>query len=67
MTKRGHSNVSACDTKRWPGDIEIAQIPLGGGASLQAWKALPPLALRREEWETIGRKMGWIDPNDQKV
>jgi hypothetical protein len=35
-------------------------IPLIGGADVYTVKELPPLALSKEEWEIIGRKMGWL-------
>lgn len=62
--KRGHSNVSSEKTKPWVGKgIEpgIAKIPLGSGDTVQTWKELPPLALRKQEWEEIGRRMGWLN------
>lgn len=60
--KRGHSNVHAEKTAPWPEPTApgIARIPLGGGATSQTWKEFPPLALRREEWEEIGKRMGWL-------
>ena len=62
--KRGHSNVHAEQTKPWhqpkPGDGQpYAKIPLVGGAQAVTTKELPPLALRKQEWEEIGRRMGW--------
>lgn len=62
--KRGHSNVEAEKTKPWSEvdkDVNegIARVPLSGGATYTNWRELPPLALRREEWEEIGRLMNW--------
>jgi len=59
--KKGHSNVYRLDeVKPYPTNPDRATIPIQGGASVTTVKELPPLALSREEWETIGRKMGWI-------
>lgn len=61
--KRGHSNVVAEKTEPWVDkDTEpgIAKIPLGGGATAQTWQEFPPLALRKQEWEEIGQRMGWL-------
>jgi hypothetical protein len=64
--KRGHSNVREHETVEWckkdkavtPG---VARIPLNGGGTVQTWRELPPLALRVEEWQEIGRRMGWLN------
>jgi hypothetical protein len=61
--KRGHSNVKSEKTEPWNDkDTEpgIAKIPLGGGATIQTFRELPPLALRKEEWQEIGYRMGWL-------
>ena len=58
---RGHSNVYAEETKPFPTSPEKACIPIVGGASVYTVKDLPPLALKKEEWKTIGRKMGWLE------
>lgn len=63
--KRGYSNVQAEKTKPWH-EVEkgvepgIARIPISGGSSPFTTRELPPLSLRRDEWEKIGRKMGWL-------
>jgi hypothetical protein len=65
MRKRGHSNVRSEQTRDWS-KIEtrcargVARIPLSGGASYESFHELPPLALHRDEWEEIGRRMGWL-------
>lgn len=62
--KRGHSNVESSRTRPWS-EVDpkveegIARIPLGGGATVSTWREFPPLAMRKEEWEQIGIKMGW--------
>lgn len=64
--RHGHSNVHAKQTEIWPNELkvpnakEIARIPLEGGAGVYTVRELPPLALTREEWETIGRRMSWL-------
>ena len=64
MAKRGHSNADVKKVRPWhevDKQVEhgIARIPIMGGASPSSCHELPPLALRREEWEEIGRQMGW--------
>jgi hypothetical protein len=61
---RGHSNVHAEQTKPYPTNPEKALIPIEGGAEVHSVKRLPPLALTKKEWETIGCKMGWITWSD---
>lgn len=65
----GHSNVYASEAEWWNKEIGVARIPLVGGNVTVAekgrrdkrkWKALPPLALTKEEWEEIGRRLGWL-------
>jgi len=58
---QGHSNVRLEEFTTPPHCPEKAQIGLAGGASPQTCRSLPPLVLTREEWEEIGRKMGWLD------
>lgn len=62
--KRGHSNVHADETQTWTNDgrpnADVAKIPLEGGFTVYTVKELPPLALKREEWQTIGKRMGWL-------
>lgn len=66
---RGHSNVYPEETElatyKERGKVivieGVATIPMSGGSTVYSCKPLPPLALRRDEWETIGRKMGWIN------
>lgn len=58
--KRGHSNAYVDRTAPYPTNPEKARIPIEGGADVYTVKELPPLALARDEWETIGRKMGWL-------
>ena len=57
---RGHSNAHVEQTEPYPTMPHKASIPIEGGATVYTVKDLPPLALDREEWETIGRKMGWL-------
>jgi len=57
---RGHSNAHVDQISRWDSRPDKAKIPMEGGASVHTVKSLPPLALDREEWKTIGRAMGWI-------
>lgn len=69
--KRGHSNVRAEKTCSWETidkkvDAGIARIPLDGGSSPSTCKELPPLALREEEWQEIGRRMGWFAEKQTK-
>lgn len=59
---RGHSNVKLELVKPWPGDEEKAQVPLIGGATVNTTRDLPALALSRDEWEAIGKAMGWGFP-----
>lgn len=58
-TPKGHSNAQADQAAPYPTNTEKARIPIEGGASPYKVKALPPLALSREEWATIGRNMKW--------
>lgn len=60
--KKGHSNAHADKTAPYPTNETKACIPIEGGASPYTVKELPPLALDREEWETIGARMGWFTP-----
>jgi hypothetical protein len=66
MARRGHSNIrgdshGGLDIWTWPdGPAGVARVGIDGGASSATCRELPPLALRREEWEAIGRKMGWL-------
>lgn len=64
--KRGHSNVHVGKTQVWTIDGEpnadVAKIPLEGGFTAYTVKELPPLALKREEWEEIGQRMNWSKP-----
>lgn len=60
MSKRGHSNVHAEQAEPHPNISDKAMIPITGGASFHTVRPLPPLALSREEWETIGERMGWL-------
>jgi len=57
---RGHSNVYAEETEPYPTFPEKAMIPMIDGAHVDTCRLLPPLALSKQEWETIGRKMGWL-------
>lgn len=63
---RGHSNVYASQTVLYPANPTSAMVPLVGGASVHTVRNLPPLALDREEWETIGRRMGWLNSDQSK-
>lgn len=56
---RGHSNAYADEAEPWPDLPEKARVPLSGGSRVDTCRALPPLALSREEWEEIGVRMGW--------
>lgn len=58
--KQGHSNIYAEDTKPYPTSPNKATIPLVGGANVNTVKELSPLCLEKFEWETIGKKMGWL-------
>jgi hypothetical protein len=58
--KRGHSNLRAIAAAPWPGNLNKARIPMEGGAHVSTVSELPPLALSRDEWEEIGRRMGWL-------
>jgi hypothetical protein len=61
---RGHSNVHAEQTTAWvrsDGNPLRARIPISGGATVYSVKDLPPLALSRDEWLEIGRRMEWIE------
>ena len=60
---RGHSNVYADETEPYPTHPEKACVPLIGGSRVDTCRPLPPLALSREEWEEIGRRMGWLKPS----
>lgn len=64
---RGHSNVYADETERYPDDPAVACIPMIGGAQVHTCKPLPPLALHRDDWEKIGLKMGWLPPTTTTV
>ena len=57
---RGHSNLYANETEPYPTNPDTASIPLIGGSRVDTCRPLPPLALRRQEWEEIGRIMGWL-------
>jgi hypothetical protein len=57
---RGHSNVYADEAEPWPDLPEKARVPLIGGSRPDTSKALPPLAMGREEWEEIGWRMRWL-------
>jgi hypothetical protein len=63
--KRGHSNVDPSKTKPWDQidpkvESGIACIPIVGGVTASSTRDLPPLSLRIEEWQEIGRRMGWM-------
>lgn len=55
----GSSNVYADETAPYPDLPDCACIPMIGLSRVDTCKALPPLALHRDDWETIGRKMKW--------
>lgn len=57
--KRGHSNVNTDKMQRWNTPPDCCKLSLGGGATARSWREFPPLALHRDEWEKIGRFMGW--------
>lgn len=57
---RGHSNAYVEETEPYPDLPQKACIPLVGGSRVDTCKPLPPLALDKEEWQEIGRRMGWI-------
>lgn len=60
--KRGHSNVTNLDEiLPYPTNPKRMMIQLEGGADVGTVKDLPPLALSKEEWLTIGRKAGWLE------
>lgn len=56
---RGHSNIKT-ESLRANDRTGAAMIPLEGGATVNSVRSLPPLALRREEWKTIGDRMNWF-------
>jgi hypothetical protein len=62
--KQGHSNVRADETKPWDDLPFVAKIPIAGGAKVWSVKTLPPLSLNKDEWYTIGEKMGWISKKE---
>lgn len=64
---RGHSNLYPDETVPCDTCPEKASIPMVGGAYVWSCKPLPPLALSREEWEEIGRRMGWIGKKPRKA
>jgi hypothetical protein len=71
--KRGHSNLRAEQTEAWSNDLKIpnapdvARIPLEGGAGVYTVRELPPLALRKSEWEEIGRRMNWLPEGKHRL
>ena len=67
---RGHSNVGIEEIEEWRQfDEEVApghaRIPIRGGSGVGHVRPLPPLAMFKDEWELIGRKMGWLPPAKQ--
>ena len=66
MTKpRGHSNARVTELTTHPTATHKAMIPIEGGADVYSVKNLPPLALDRNEWKTIGDRMNWwMSPPD---
>ena len=56
---RGHSNVYANETQAYPDLPGVACIPMVGGSRVDTCRPLPPLAMCAEEWNEIGRIMGW--------
>jgi len=67
--KRGHSNVVRLEevapyhVPPYSPNPDRALIPIVGGADVSTVRELPPLALAKDEWERIGRKMGWAGPD----
>ena len=57
--KRGHSNVTFGDKDYYRHKSGCLMIRLVGGASFDKCKELPPLAIHRDDWEKIGKIMGW--------
>lgn len=60
----GHSNVRSWETEPDPDsdarDTPFARIPLLAEGRTGHSQKVPPLALSQQEWETIGKKMGWL-------
>ncbi len=63
MTPRGHSNIGNINGVAKPSydsESQRVRVPIQGGASIPGWHDLPDLYLSREEWEKIGRVVGWL-------
>ncbi len=60
MPPRGHSNAHVEQTRIHPTNSDRSLTPISGGASVATVRPLPPLSLDRDEWLTIGQKMGWL-------
>lgn len=60
---RGHSNVVNEPT---PLSTSQVMVPISGGASIATYRRLPDLILSRQEWEDIGKAMGWLKPRSGK-
>lgn len=58
--KRGHSNVDATHAEKWDTPPDCCKLRLTGGATASTCRELPPLALHRDDWEQIGKFMGWL-------
>jgi hypothetical protein len=58
---RGHSNCYANETEPFPINPVKASIPLVGGSTIENCKPLPALALAKQEWYEIGKRMGWLE------
>lgn len=58
---RGHSNISNITAiKPVTTNRERVLVPIEGGADVYTTHELPPLALDKDEWQAIGRVMGWV-------
>ena len=58
---KGHSNVAEPrNAHQWPdAPTGVARVRITGGATVETVRPLPPLALRKDEWEKIGTAMKW--------
>ena len=61
----GHSNVYCEEAERM--DERRVIVPITGGADVTTCRRLPPLVLRREEWEKVGQVAGWTAPPAGKL
>ncbi len=63
--KQGHSNIIG-KLHRWDTPPDCCKAELIGGAHVGTCKMLPPLAIHRDQWEAIGRYMGWTLEQETK-